>query len=302
MPLRAYLNSVNGGKDVSKLTYHAHKYQLYNIKAQIISKIYTLRARASFQASGSGVSKLVKTAQSFDGKLKAWQNNLPVFFKQSSWSNGDGDPADVFSGLQRRLSEPEERIKRHLIMQRIALQLLYDYILILLHRPLLEYRMSSRRQGQSPESSISNPFPNSFKICMSAAMRISYTPANKFEYHCPMALITMHMLTAGVILCIPATMDLFSTTAHESKGAVVRMIKLFKRLSAQTPVVAQSCTVLEELMKVVLTRELELVLHPEVSEGQNADSIPIPEDSTARTEETEGRSAFRLLRAIGPTA
>jgi len=288
MPLRAYLTSINGGNNLSKLTYHTHKYRLYDLKAQIISKIYTLRARASFQASGSGVPKLVKTVQSFDSKLKAWQNDLPPFFKQSSWSHGDGTPADIFLGVQDDLSEEEERIKLHLVMQRIALQLLYDYILILLHRPLLEYRMSSRRQEQSPESSIWNPFPDSFRTCMSAAMRISYTPANKFEFNCPMALITMHMLTAGVILCIPATMDPFSTTAHEAKGAVVRMIRMFKKLSAQTPVVAQSCTILEELMKVVLTRELDLVLRPDISEDASADS-PAPEILRSATKGTGSR-------------
>ncbi|CZR62330.1 uncharacterized protein PAC_12227 [Phialocephala subalpina] len=285
MPLKAYLNSINGGKNVSKLTYHTHKYRLYDIKAQIIRKIYTLRARASFQTSGSGLPKLVKTVRSFDCRLKAWQDNLPVFFKQSSWSGGEGDPADVFSRLEDTISESEERIKRHLVMQRIALQLLYDYILILLHRPLLEYRMSSRQQD--PETSHWNPFPNSFKTCLSAAMRISYTPANKFEYNCPMALITMHMLTAGVILCIPATMDPFSITAHEAKGAVVRMIRMFKRLSAQTPVVAQSCTILEELMKVVLTRELELVLRPEVAEEARTDSSSHPMDETTNSRNTE---------------
>jgi hypothetical protein len=39
MPLRGFLESVNDGKSISKLSYHTHKYVLYDIKAQLISKI-----------------------------------------------------------------------------------------------------------------------------------------------------------------------------------------------------------------------------------------------------------------------
>ena len=262
MPLGTYLKTLNDGHPITRLSYHSCKYVLYDIKAQIISKIYTLRARASFQASSGGVQKLVNVVQAFDKKLKTWHDQIPPFFKRSKWASGDGDPSDVFNDLYEALPEYQERMKEHLIMQTIALQVLYDYILILLHRPLLEYRMSSQKTRKQPPAT-SDPFPNSFKVCIDAALRISYAPASRFKYHCPMSLITMHMFTAGVILCMPATMDPFSTLAHKTKGGVVRMIRSFKKLSSQSPVVAQSCTILEELMKVVLKRELELILRPE---------------------------------------
>jgi len=261
-PLRGFLESVNDGKSISKLSYHTQKYVLYDIKAQIISKIYTLRARASFQASRGGTQKLVRVVQSFDKKLKAWYHQLPPFFTRTKWTTGEESPEDVFETLHETLTDSQELVKEQLIMQSVALQVLYDYILILLHRPLLEYRMSS--QNRERQQTLANdPFPNSFETCIKAALRISHAPAHKFKYHCPMALITMHMFTAGVILCLPATMDPFSALAHKTKGAVVRMIRGFKKLSAQTPVVTQSCAILEELMKVVLSRELELILNPE---------------------------------------
>jgi hypothetical protein len=280
LPLRAYLRSLNDGRDLSKLSYHRHKYGLYEIKAQIINEIYTLRAR------GAGIPGLVRIVQIFDNKLKAWKANLPLFFGECSWTSGDGDPGDVFLQLNARLSEidaseTEKQITKHLVMQKTALQLLYDYILILLHRPLLEYRMSSHRQKLSPLSNTADPFPQSFETCINAALRISFTPADRFEYNCPMALVIMHMLTAGVILCIPATMDPFSALAHTAKGAVVRMIKMFRRLSSHAPVVAQSCTILEELVKVVLKRELDLVLQPDQIDVKKSDSSVLQEDSTA---------------------
>jgi hypothetical protein len=112
-------------------------------------------------------------------------------------------------------------------------------------------------QNRERQQTLANdPFPNSFETCIKAAIWISHEPAHKFKYRCPIALITMHMFTAGVIFCLPATMYPFSALAHKTKGAVVRIIRGFKRLSAQTPVVTQSCAVLEELMKVVLSREV----------------------------------------------
>ena len=271
-PLGTYLRTMNDGHPVSKLSYHSCKYVLYDIKAQIISKIYTLRARASFQATSGGIQKLVNLVHAFDKKLKYWHDSIPSFFKRIDWTSGDEDPADVFKDLHETLPESQQRIKEHLIMQTVALQLLYDYILILLHRPLLEYRMSSQKSGRRPSTS-RDPFPNSFEACVNAALRISHAPADKFKYHCPMALITMHMFTAGVILCMPATMDPFSTLAHETKGAVVKMIRMFKKLSSQSPVVAQSCTLLEELMKVVLKRELDLILRPEEQSDASSSDV-----------------------------
>jgi Fungal specific transcription factor domain len=271
MPLHGFLESVNDGKSISKLSYHTHKYVLYDIKAQIISKIYTVRARASFQASCGGSQKLVQVVQSFDRKLKAWHDQLPSFFTRTKWTTGEENPEDVLETLHERLPESQELIKEQLIMQSVALQVLHDYILILLHRPLLEYRISSQNRERR-QTLTNDPFPNSFETCVEAALRISHAPAHKFKYHCPMALITMHMFTAGVILCLPATMDPFSALAHKTKGAVVRMIRGFKKLSAQTPVVSQSCTILEELMKVVLSRELELILSPEDQDDVHHDN------------------------------
>lgn len=72
----------------------------------------------------------------------------------------------------------------------------------------------------------------------------------------------MHMFTAGVILCIPATMSPFSYLAHNAKAGVVRIIQMLKRLSNNTPVALQSHTILEELMKVAIKRELDMMLQP----------------------------------------
>jgi hypothetical protein len=74
MHLKTCHNSVNGGKNLLKLTYHTRRYRLYVSKAQIISKVHTIRACASFHASGSGVQGLpeqfrVSTARSKCGKI-----------------------------------------------------------------------------------------------------------------------------------------------------------------------------------------------------------------------------------------
>jgi hypothetical protein len=59
------------------------------------------------------------------------------------------------------------------------------------------------------------------------------------------------------------------------------MIKTFRRLSSHAPVAAQSCTILEELVKVVLRRELDLVLQPDHIDVSKTDSSVLQADSTA---------------------
>ncbi|RDL41519.1 Uncharacterized protein BP5553_01498 [Venustampulla echinocandica] len=261
MPLRALAERLNSGKSISKLTFHTHKYRLYDLKAQIVNKIYTLSGRAGFSAA-KGIVKLVNTIHGLDKRLRDWYDGLPPFFKYAEWKDMQRDPFDELEKSEAAIPASQERSKRHLILQAISLQVSYDNILILLHRPLLEYKMSSHREGSSPEVATNDPFAYSFNTCMSAAMRISRTPAHKFENDMPLALMSTHMFTAGVILCIPATMSPFSSLAHNAKAGVVRIIQMHKRLSKHTQIALQSHTILEELMKVAIKRELDMMLQP----------------------------------------
>lgn len=261
MPLRTYVERLNGGKSISKLSFHTAKYPLYDMKAQIVKKIYTLRGRAGL-STAKGIMMLVNTIRELDKRLRDWYDSLPLFFKYAEWKDMQGDPFDRPERSEAAIPASQEPLKRHLILQAISLQVTYDNILILLHRPLLEYKMSSHIEGSSPEVASNDPFAYSFNTCMAAAMRISRTPAHKFEYDMPLALIAMHMFTAGVILCIPATMSPFSYLAHNAKAAVVRIIQMHKRLSNHTPIALQSHTILEELMKVAIRRELDMMLQP----------------------------------------
>jgi hypothetical protein len=95
---------------------------------------------------------------------------------------------------------------------------------------------------------------------MAAAFRTSHVPAMTFKFMHHVAFMCMHLFTAGVILCIPATSDRLSTLAHDAKTAVVRMLRVIRKVSARTPVAIQTAKILEELLKVVLQQELEVIL------------------------------------------
>jgi hypothetical protein len=70
----------------------------------------------------------VGVVQSFDKKLKAWHHQLPPFFKRTKWSTGEESPEDDFKTLHETLTDSQELVKEQLIMQSVALQVLYDYI------------------------------------------------------------------------------------------------------------------------------------------------------------------------------
>jgi hypothetical protein len=264
-PLHSRLQALNGGIPITKLTFHTYKYRLYDFKTQILKKIFSLRARKDF-SSTNGIQKLIQSVRALDARLRTWHESLPTLLKSITPANSEKEILNSVQFADPQEAEQAARLIRHLFLQAITLHVTYDDILILLHRPLLEYKMSSHKDA-SVQSAPKNtdPFIYSFNVCMAAALRISKTPADKLEYDMPLALICMHMFTAGVILCIPATINPFSYLAHEAKGGVVRIIRMHKRVTRQTPVAQQSCSLLEELMKVVLKRELDMVLQPSIT-------------------------------------
>lgn len=262
-PLRECVQSLNDDRPLSRMTYHIHRYRLYEIASQIVSQIYTLRARASFSPQFGGVEKLVSTVRSLDDRLKQWYNDLPAFFKQSSWKEYNECRFRRLDGRSEEIPISRENMKHQLKLQAILLQGSYDNILLVLHRPLLEYRMSSHKKGRLPQQAAGDPFTHSFNTCIAAAMRISRTSLTDFQYDPPLALMSMYLFTSGVLLCIPDTIKPFGPLAHQAKGAVVRIIRAFKKLFIHKPIATQSRTTLEELMKIVLRREFDLVSQPE---------------------------------------
>jgi hypothetical protein len=207
-------------------------------------------------------------------ELLAWYRDLPL---QLSF--------DHFDDLTASSSTGE---KGH-SLQALSLQLTYDNLIIVLHRPLLAGRVQEERatalQTMSPDSQYADNIRDvGFKRCLSSALRISniQRKQNLFSLAGTTHLVSflgMNLFTASVVLFICAWSDTLSDTAQEAKRGLKRMLQMQKALSNYASLSSQCSTILEDLVQLILKKEMEAMLVDNSTIGENTSS-----DSAIRKE------------------
>ncbi|KAJ9602249.1 hypothetical protein H2200_013369 [Cladophialophora chaetospira] len=271
-PLSADPAFIWGNKRISKVTFHLFRYQLYDIIAQALHSFQLLRLQHPL--STGNVTSLINQVGSLESSLNQWYDSLPPLYKTVNWERGK----EPFQSTN--LPPEQESLKHILKMQALLLQLTYDNAMILVHRPLLEYRIASdptskRRPGRY------DPFSRSLDICFRAALRTSNISVSPFKNVYPSGFMSMHLLTAGVILCLLPTSEPFGKRAQEAKSGILRLIRSSKALAERSKIASQGHQLLATLMKAVLQSEFECALTSEDQvEDENVDAADILSNGT----------------------
>lgn len=282
---------------VTILSYQRFKFNLYRIASPILGNVYYLR--------GASKSQVIERVGEIHTKLVSWLSSLPAELRvpdqQTRW------PRDA-------ATLPVETIFG---MQAVALQLAYDNIMILLHRPLLQYSFDSSTQalvapGSPPPQTRpaarpgsgaepSSPTPTTQSVsknqCWESAIRTSGM-AEQVEILRVMknthaaAYTGIHMFTAGVFLSIVALSQPLSSEAQEAKKAIARIIRLSRALGHRTVLSAQSGNVLQSLIRVILAKEMKELLAEKDGEQHGEDGLLTTACPTPRPgSPTEGTQA-----------
>lgn len=211
---------------VTHFSYVKFKIRLYTIASPIVGDMHFHRA--------PDTSTLRRRVQQIDHELSTWFDNLPPEL------------------LLDRLSESSEPSPTTPIFtkQALALQIAYDNILILLHRPLLPHAPLSQ-----PATSQSRLWESAIR---SSLLTTSYLDSAR-QTHAA-AFLGINLFTAGMVLCIFALSDPLSERARQAKYAVARMLALSKRLEGRAMLAGQTTKVLGALVRVILEREMEAIL------------------------------------------
>lgn len=286
---------------VTIFTYQRFKFKLYRIASPILSNVYFLR--------GATKARIVERIGNIHKELLLWFSSLP-----DELILGNGLPISETSST---LAEKTFRL------QALALQLAYDNIMILLHRPLLQYTFDdsswppsdlprSDTQSDSVESPTQRAQAISKNQCWESAIRTS----NIIEHLDILRLIRnthaaaytgIHMFTAGVMLSVVALSQPLSSEAQEAKKAIARVIKLSKALGHQTLLSAQGGNILQSLVRVILAKEMKELLSEENADDNDgtllatANHTPCPpspigvSDSTQTQHSSAWSSDSRLL-------
>jgi hypothetical protein len=232
---------------VTTLSYQRYKFRLYRIAEPIMGEIYFHDRRP--------IPELVKKVQEINKQLLKWEETVPPELRPTSFSSLDPETS----------SDP---LIRTFQLQALALQLSYDNIQLVLHRPLLVYNgvLSLGPHIRVPKAPVSsNDFWEMSKdLCWRSAHRTACVdeylallrPVQNFYAS---SYIGIQTFTAGVMLGIFALSNPFETQAQEAKRSIGRLVKMPKLLGYRTTISDQTGRVLQRLLRLILDEELKVL-------------------------------------------
>ncbi|KAJ9607940.1 hypothetical protein H2200_008019 [Cladophialophora chaetospira] len=250
-------------ESVTAFSYFKYKIKLYQISSPIIGDLYFHRS--------SSVSDPALKVYRIDKELSDFFSSLPPELK-----------------LDRLFQNPAEKVTaktRQFMLQALALQIAYDNVQILLHRPLLSQDLRSYK-AQRSEPDLPSYSPDQSNIthgmqlssqhmhqillasrdkCWESAIRSSKLG----QYHqCLVsardshaaAFLGINLFTAGMVLCIVALSRPLSSEAQMAKQAVSRIMSLSRFLSGKALLSAQTSKILKDLVRLIGEKEIKAML------------------------------------------
>lgn len=263
---------------VTAFTYVTCKIELYRLSSPIMTELYTQKS------SHQHASRII---HDIDKHLSEWHARLPQELQLDMAQLSKEKPA----------STPQQET---LMLQALALQVAYDNILILLHRPLLHKTKPKEGADQfrtpSPLPFAGQEVPTttvpsacwtmlhsandiSTQRCLESALRSASICDLK---HCLAAAKNTHALayfginlfTAGMILSTVALSRPLSLVAQQAKKAIRKILITSSAFKDDTPIARQTHRILGGLVKLILDKELAVLTDveseaPRVAEHNN---------------------------------
>jgi hypothetical protein len=276
-----------GSEQICLSVYQTHLNEIYGIASPIIENIYGIRTSTDLRIRSMLPGMIAQASH----LMRDWQNNLPPYLA-----------LDKMSDVSPTSSTAEKMHK----LQALSLQLTYDNLMIIIHRPLLadqrasltRFRERAPSQARASEVPPELHFPTSnedsnFKQCLDSALRVSRVQ-NKpelmklaAETHL-VAFLGMNLFTSSVVMSVCALSDPLSDTAQEAKRGITRTLLVQKSLSRRTSLSMQSSVILEDIVQLILEREREEMLrsaqsgmnHSQLSQMQQNPDQPLHETPT----------------------
>ena len=264
-----------GDASVCLSPYQIHLNRIYQIASPLLENIYGIR----YSHDRSLRSQMPSMVTKIDLLMQKWQDDLPTHLHLAKHE-------DV--NLTCSMEE-----KMHLL-QALSLQLTYDNLMIVIHRPLLADQGYRRARGSRvhreqsmtanmnpppvPESDSTNDI--SFRQCLNSALRISRVQQSKRNLlvlargtHL-VSFLGMNLFTSSVVMFICALSDTLSDIAQEAKRGMARNLRMLKLLSGDGSLSMQCSVILEDLVQQVVDKEKEEMLRGLPTDDEVAAFLP----------------------------
>ncbi|PVH76500.1 hypothetical protein DL98DRAFT_293115 [Cadophora sp. DSE1049] len=248
-------------------SYQYYLNHVYRIASPLLEDIYGMRTSSNLDSS----SELPQKVSIANRALLEWHQDLPPHLS-----------FDHLNDLTAH-SSPEEKMHA---LQALSLQLTYDNLVIVIHRPLLagqgQPEHLSDGHGTSPGSQFSDDVREvGFKRCLGSALRISNLQRKQNLFYLArsshlVSFLGMNLFTASVVLFICALSDTLSDTAQEAKRGLKRTLQMQKILSNHASLSLQCSMVLEDLVQLILKREMEEMLRDDSADMDGSFNGTVP--------------------------
>jgi hypothetical protein len=262
--------------DVTLLSYKYFMSKLSVLIKAILADLYGIGSVSNVENPNSSVSStddlrcLIEQVVEFDTKLRLWNAEIP---SKLQFRGKSGVQTSYFSldDMDTDIGASGPRFEEHIFqLQALALKLAYENTRILVHRPLLSYKLVSKQKSTQPTApswdalDYADPFLLSLQSCREAALNtseiasmpitglVSGTYAATF--------VSIHTFTAGVTLGILSSVETLSQESHESKNGLHRLMNIQTRLKDRSPSAVQGLEILQRLTRHVMEKELNAML------------------------------------------
>ncbi|PYH88515.1 hypothetical protein BO71DRAFT_338686 [Aspergillus ellipticus CBS 707.79] len=275
------------GRPVPICCYSPYQRELNRLYLMVSSALETIfgsrTSRSSQELVGDTYVTMVKQATE---NLQTWRQSLPshlVLNLNEDYRPG-GQPGSKAHALQA-----------------LSLQLTYDNILIVLHRPLLARQVNHLSTSLSPaRTDLDSPASQSADIPQvdtassdfwrKAAVRTARVTELPVlaqlatESHL-VAFLAINLFHAAVVLAVTALSQPLSDAAQEVKRTMTRILRLQDLLGRRSALSRQSTLVLKKIVTMLLRRESAAMLAPLTNTTVDLDPRQVPPDPSLRSVE-----------------
>lgn len=249
-------------------TYQRELNKLYMIASPIIETIFGIRTVGSIkQVTGNHyTSEIMEVTK----RLWDWRQCLPPRLVLDIDHDYQQDPS------------PTSRVHR---LQALALQLTFDNLLIIIHRPFLAQQVDHLFKNQ-PANGQANAHPS---LCPSHAAHSSSSSEQWWnaavrtskitempqlaqlatDSHL-VAFLAINLFNSAIVMVVMALSDPLSDRAQEVKRTITRIFRLQELLGKRSTLSMQSNIVLKDVIHMLLRREAEAMLAPVISSNRQA--------------------------------
>ncbi|OJJ71005.1 hypothetical protein ASPBRDRAFT_43903 [Aspergillus brasiliensis CBS 101740] len=262
--------------------------------------------------SQSHLQQTIQTVAKFGLRLQKWQSEIPL---ELQWDHvADKVNYSTADEIDRDIGASGPRFENHIYqLQAMTLMLAYENARILIHRPLLSYKLLDRNgtdisSESSNSANQSNPLFSSLESCRAAALKmcsIQASPILKLvsEMYAA-AFVSIHTFTAGITLGILCSMDPLGPQSSMSKKGLQQVMEIQEELKIRSVAAEQGLVILQRLTKLVMQKELDVLLGTnKPMETSHSRSVAAPlEQTVVHTPQSLAKDAAAGNRDLGNTS